>query len=97
MTKLLLKALFPAQFSFSAPAWEFLVIVIRSRAKLCCTGQLCFTTSAVECLLVPDVFIRHHEGFAQRLCGVEPDSGVLLHRGGQLTRDGSRAGVQGAR
>lgn len=56
----------------------------------------CLVTS-LQYPCVPDVFVGHHEGLAERLCGVEPDARVLLHGGGQLTRDGSRAGVQGAR
>lgn len=39
--------------------------------------------------IVPDVFVSNDEGFAKRLGGVEPDSGVLLGCGGRLTRDGA--------
>lgn len=45
---------------------------------------------------LPDVFIGHYEGFAERLCCVEPDSGIFLHRSCELSGDRSGAGVQGA-
>lgn len=46
--------------------------------------------------MLPDVVIGHYEGFAERLCRVEPHAGVLLHCCRELTSDGGGAGVQGA-
>lgn len=45
---------------------------------------------------LPDVIISHYEGFAERLCRVEPHSGIFLHCSGELSSDGRGAGVQSA-
>ena len=44
----------------------------------------------------PDVLISDYEGLAQWLCGVEPDSRVLLHSSRQLASNGSGTSVEGA-
>lgn len=46
--------------------------------------------------ILPNVVIGHYEGFAERLCCIEPHAGVLLHCGCELAGDGGGAGVQGA-
>lgn len=45
---------------------------------------------------LPDIVVSHHEGLAERLRGVQPHAGVLLHRGRVLPRDGLGTGVEGA-
>lgn len=46
--------------------------------------------------ILPNVVIGHYEGFAERLCCIEPHARVLLHCCCELARDGGGAGVQGA-
>lgn len=44
----------------------------------------------------PNVIVCDYESFAEGLRCVEPDGRVLLHRCGELARDGCRTGVQSA-
>lgn len=46
----------------------------------------------MRCL--PDVVVRHHEGLAERLRGVQPHAGILLHCRRVLSRDGLGTGVK---
>lgn len=45
---------------------------------------------------IPDVLICDDKGLTERLSRVKPNSRVLLYGGGQLARDRSRTGMQGA-